>query len=234
MPFVYVAGVQDAQPDVPALVDRAVAVGRRRDDRRRERQRRAGREVVRRRAGPGRRAGRRRAAAASGRRCGRSTSGLATRRSWRTCPGSASPPCCSTAGGSRSTAQVTVGAIVAFNAYVVMLQAPFRILGMIMMLGQRAAASAGRIYEILDEPADIVDRPGAVDLVSTPRRRRASRRDVRLQAYRRRDRRAGALALRPARVARARPSRSSGAPAAASRPSPGCSPASTTSTAARC
>ncbi len=36
---------------------------------------------------------------------------------------------------------ITVGAIVAFNAYVVMLQAPFRILGMITMLGQRAAAS---------------------------------------------------------------------------------------------
>jgi ATP-binding cassette subfamily B protein len=60
---------------------------------------------------------------------------------------------------------ITVGAIVAFNSYVVMLQAPFRILGMITMLGQRAAASAARIYEILDEPADIVDRPGAVDLV---------------------------------------------------------------------
>ncbi len=60
---------------------------------------------------------------------------------------------------------ITIGAIVAFNSYVVMLQAPFRILGMITMLGQRAAASAARIYEILDEPADIVDRPGAVDLV---------------------------------------------------------------------
>jgi hypothetical protein len=33
------------------------------------------------------------------------------------------------------------------------------------MLGQRAAASAGRIYEILDTDAEIVDRPGAVDLV---------------------------------------------------------------------
>ncbi len=61
---------------------------------------------------------------------------------------------------------ITVGAIVAFNSYVVMLQAPFRILGMITMLGQRAAASAERIYEILDEPADIVDRPGAIDLVA--------------------------------------------------------------------
>jgi ATP-binding cassette subfamily B protein len=33
------------------------------------------------------------------------------------------------------------------------------------MLGQRAAASAGRLYEILDERPTIVDRPGAVDLV---------------------------------------------------------------------
>ena len=37
------------------------------------------------------------------------------------------------------------------------------------MLGQRAAASAERIYEILDERADIVDRPGAVDLVDVAR-----------------------------------------------------------------
>jgi len=59
---------------------------------------------------------------------------------------------------------VTVGAIVAFSAYVVMLQAPFRMLGFLMMMSQRAAASAGRIYEILDAEPEIVDRPGAVDL----------------------------------------------------------------------
>src|SRR6185437_11290963 len=59
----------------------------------------------------------------------------------------------------------TVGTIVAFNAYVLMVQPPFRMLGMIIMLGQRAAASAERIYEILDEQPEIVDRPGAVDLV---------------------------------------------------------------------
>jgi ATP-binding cassette subfamily B protein len=64
--------------------------------------------------------------------------------------------------------EITVGAIVAFNTYVIMLQAPFRLLGMITMLGQRAAASAARIYEILDEPPEIVDRPGAFDL-ETPR-----------------------------------------------------------------
>ena len=36
---------------------------------------------------------------------------------------------------------------------------------MILMMGQRAAASAQRIYEVLDEQPDVVDRPGAVDLV---------------------------------------------------------------------
>ena len=41
-------------------------------------------------------------------------------------------------------------------------------LGMIIMMGQRAAASAKRIYEILDEQPTIVDRPGAVDLVECP------------------------------------------------------------------
>lgn len=61
--------------------------------------------------------------------------------------------------------QVTVGTLVAFSTYVVLLQAPFRILGFMLLLGQRAAASAGRIYEILDTEPEIVDRPGAVDLV---------------------------------------------------------------------
>jgi ATP-binding cassette, subfamily B, bacterial len=60
---------------------------------------------------------------------------------------------------------VSIGTLVAFNAYVLVLQAPFRMLGFFLMLAQRAAASAQRIYEILDEPPEIVDRPGAVDLV---------------------------------------------------------------------
>jgi len=61
-------------------------------------------------------------------------------------------------------AGLPVGAILAFSAYIVMLQAPFQLLGMLIMLGQRAKASAGRIYEILDEAPSITDRPGAVDL----------------------------------------------------------------------
>jgi ATP-binding cassette, subfamily B, bacterial len=59
---------------------------------------------------------------------------------------------------------VGVGAILAFSVYIVMLQAPFQMLGMLVMLGQRAAASADRIYEILDEPPSVVDGPQAVDL----------------------------------------------------------------------
>jgi ATP-binding cassette subfamily B protein len=60
----------------------------------------------------------------------------------------------------------SVGTIVAFNSYVLMMQPPFRQLGMIIMMGQRASASAGRIYEVLDTEPDVTDRPGADDLVS--------------------------------------------------------------------
>jgi ATP-binding cassette subfamily B protein len=45
-----------------------------------------------------------------------------------------------------------------------MLQAPFQMLGMLVMLGQRAAASAKRIYEVLDEQPTVVDAPDAVAL----------------------------------------------------------------------
>jgi ATP-binding cassette subfamily B protein len=61
---------------------------------------------------------------------------------------------------------VSVGTIVAFSAYVVLLQAPFRTLGFMLLLSQRAAASAARIYEILDSEPEIADRPGAVDLLA--------------------------------------------------------------------
>jgi ATP-binding cassette subfamily B protein len=55
--------------------------------------------------------------------------------------------------------------ILAFSLYLLMLQAPFMMLGQLVMMGQRAKASAGRIFEILDESPEIVDRPGAYDLV---------------------------------------------------------------------
>lgn len=61
--------------------------------------------------------------------------------------------------------QLQIGTLIAFTAFIVMLQMPFRFLGFFLMLAQRAAASAERIYEILDEKPGIVDRPDAVDLV---------------------------------------------------------------------
>jgi ATP-binding cassette subfamily B protein len=58
-----------------------------------------------------------------------------------------------------------IGDILEFNAYLLMLQAPFMMLGMLIMMGQRAAASADRIYEIIDEQPTVTDSPDAVDLV---------------------------------------------------------------------
>ncbi len=60
--------------------------------------------------------------------------------------------------------QVTVGTLFAFGAYVIMLQLPFRMFGFIVMQSQRAAASAERIYQVLDTPPEIVSPPGALVL----------------------------------------------------------------------
>ena len=62
--------------------------------------------------------------------------------------------------------QLTLGAIVAFTTYVVMLQSPFRMFGFFLMMMQRAAASALRIYEVLDESPEVCDRAHATDLCS--------------------------------------------------------------------
>ena len=114
---------------VPALVDRAGAAGRRRDHRRRERQRRAGREGF---AAEERQVdelAERGAAAAVGVGRADRRPGSLRRRSWRTCPGSASPQCCCTAGGSPSTARSRSARSSPSTPTSCMLQAPFRILG---------------------------------------------------------------------------------------------------------
>ena len=59
---------------------------------------------------------------------------------------------------------VSIGTLLAFSAYVIMLQVPFRMAGFVLMQGQRASAAAKRIYEILDEVPEIVDSPGAIDI----------------------------------------------------------------------
>ena len=60
--------------------------------------------------------------------------------------------------------QVSIGTLFAFNAYVIMLQMPFRMFGFIVMQSQRAAASAERIFQVLDTPPDVTDRPDALTL----------------------------------------------------------------------
>ena len=73
------------------------------------------------------------------------------------------------------------GDLLVFLTYLALLQAPFRMLGFILMMQQRAAASAQRIYEVLDEPTDIRDAPGCGRPGGVPRRRRDPRRPLHLQ-----------------------------------------------------
>ncbi len=54
---------------------------------------------------------------------------------------------------------LTIGQLVAFNAYVVLLIWPLRMLGAIVDQAQRAAVSAGRVDEVLATAARIVDPP---------------------------------------------------------------------------
>ena len=56
---------------------------------------------------------------------------------------------------------LTLGSFVAFNVYVLMLVFPLRMLGYWISQYQRAIASGERIFEVLDEPEDVKDRPDA-------------------------------------------------------------------------
>jgi ATP-binding cassette, subfamily B, bacterial len=63
---------------------------------------------------------------------------------------------------------IGVGALVAFSSYVLMVQVPFRFIGHLIQMAQRARASAMRVYEIFDERESITERADAVDLTGTP------------------------------------------------------------------
>ena len=62
---------------------------------------------------------------------------------------------------------LALGDLVAFNAYVVLLVWPLRMLGWIVAMSQRAAASAQRVHEILATEPLVVDPPNPVALPST-------------------------------------------------------------------
>ena len=122
-------------------------------------------------------------------------SGPATGRRSSCCPTSAWSRCSATAATSCSTASSSSATLVAFNAYVVLLIWPLRMLGMIVAQAERAGASAQRVHEILATEPDVVDppRPGP------PARRAAA--CVRFDGV------ALRLPRRPARARRLRPHR---------------------------
>jgi ABC-type multidrug transport system fused ATPase/permease subunit len=63
---------------------------------------------------------------------------------------------------------LTLGSFFAFNFLLAMLVMPLRMLGMWIGQAVRAVASGERIFEVLDEPEEIADRPGARSLPPGP------------------------------------------------------------------
>jgi ABC-type multidrug transport system fused ATPase/permease subunit len=60
--------------------------------------------------------------------------------------------------------QITLGTLVAFNSYLLLLAWPLQGLGMLFGFAQRAAASGDRVFEVLDQAPAIADRPDAIAL----------------------------------------------------------------------
>jgi ATP-binding cassette subfamily B protein len=63
--------------------------------------------------------------------------------------------------------ELALGALVAFNAYVVLLVWPMRMLGWIVAMAQRAGASAQRVHEVLATEPEVVDPAEPVTLPPT-------------------------------------------------------------------
>ncbi len=60
--------------------------------------------------------------------------------------------------------QLTVGTLVAFNSYLGMLAVPVQRMGWLVDMAADAVASGRRIFEILDAPSPVQEKPGAIDL----------------------------------------------------------------------
>jgi ABC-type multidrug transport system fused ATPase/permease subunit len=65
---------------------------------------------------------------------------------------------------------ISIGDFFRFNIFVTMLIMPLRMLGMWIGQAQRATASGERIFQVLDEPEEVADEPGAVELPPGPGR----------------------------------------------------------------
>jgi ATP-binding cassette subfamily B protein len=62
------------------------------------------------------------------------------------------------------TGDLTVGQLVAFNTYLLLIIRPVRRLGFLIAQASQANAAADRIFEILDAPVSVEDKPGALPL----------------------------------------------------------------------
>lgn len=62
--------------------------------------------------------------------------------------------------------EITIGTLVLFNSYLLLLLQPMRFLGFITSFIQRALAGAKRIFEIIDATPEIKDKPSAKELSS--------------------------------------------------------------------
>ncbi len=65
---------------------------------------------------------------------------------------------------------LSLGDFVAFNLFLALLVLPLRQLGMWIGQAQRATASGERIFQVIDEPEEITDAPGARELPAGPGR----------------------------------------------------------------
>ena len=61
---------------------------------------------------------------------------------------------------------LSLGSLVAFYSYLMLLVYPAQVIGWLTGLAQRAVASGARVYEILDTPLEMVERPDATPLPS--------------------------------------------------------------------
>ncbi|MCU1398526.1 MAG: transporter ATP-binding protein, partial [Acidimicrobiales bacterium] len=63
---------------------------------------------------------------------------------------------------------LSLGTFLAFSSYLVQLVAPIRMMALVVAAAQQARAGGERILDILDVNAEVVDRPGATELVDGP------------------------------------------------------------------
>ena len=64
--------------------------------------------------------------------------------------------------------ELSLGALVAFYSYLMMLVYPAQVIGWLTGLAQRAIASGERVYEVLDSPLEMTERPDALPLRAAP------------------------------------------------------------------